>query len=109
MPQMRRREADTNLARTRQRVGLSQADLAQLAGVSLRSLQRIEKGEHPNPPVRYLSNFALVLGVQLAEVCEPEWLNWTKLPGVGSKPPSRELVRQLATGDHHKLDETRLR
>lgn len=109
MPQMRPKPAATNLSQARQRVGLSQEDLARLAGVSRDTLQRIEWGQHQNPPIRYLANFALVLGVPLEEVCEPEWLGWTKFPKCGSKPPSRELIRQLSANEHNKIAETRSR
>lgn len=53
--------------------GWSQKDLAQRAGLSLRTLQRIERLEIDNPPIRYLSNCAIALGCPLEDVIEPEW------------------------------------
>lgn len=98
MAGVREQPAHTNLARVRQRAGLTQQQLAKLSGLSLANLRRLERGELPNPPIRYLSNLALVLDVPLGEICEPEWLGWSRLAGVGSKPPSRQLVEQVRDG-----------
>ena len=46
------------------------------AGISLRTLQRIERLEVDNPPVRYLANCAIVLGCELDDLIEPEWREW---------------------------------
>ena len=62
---------------SRRRVAeLSQRELAMRAGISLRTLQRIERLEVDNPPVRYLANCAIVLGCELDDLIEPEWREW---------------------------------
>lgn len=78
----------TLLAQERQRARLSQEQLAEQTGVSLRTLQRLERGELDNPPVRYLVNCAIVLGVSLEAVMQPEWSGWTAFPGGPSAPPA---------------------
>ncbi len=81
----------TRLARLRVQRGLTQVRLAQLAGLSPRTLQAIERGELPNPGIRYLSNLALVLGAPLDAVCEDEWLSWSQLFSAAPKgPPAPE-------------------
>lgn len=40
---------------------LNQGPLAAAAGISERTLQRLESGKHPNPPVRYLISCAVAL------------------------------------------------
>ena len=56
--------------------GLSQRELAKRTGISLRTLQRIERLEVDNPPIRYLTNCAIVLGCELEDVIEPAWREW---------------------------------
>lgn len=57
--------------------GLTQAQMAASTGISAKSYWRLENGQMTNPPVRYLSNCALVLGVPLDDVIEDEWRAWT--------------------------------
>jgi DNA-binding Xre family transcriptional regulator len=52
---------------------VSQRRLAELTGISLRTLQRIERLEVDNPPIRYLANYAIVLGCEREDLIEPEW------------------------------------
>jgi transcriptional regulator with XRE-family HTH domain len=59
---------------------IKQEAMAEQTGIPLRTYQRLEAGKITNPPIRYLVNCAIVLGVELEEICEPEWLRWTDLP-----------------------------
>jgi transcriptional regulator with XRE-family HTH domain len=79
---MRRRIPRTRLGELRQktRPSIKQEAMSERAGIPLRTYQRLEAGKIPNPPIRYLVNCAIVLGVELEDVCEPEWLRWTKFP-----------------------------
>jgi len=60
----------------RRAVGLSQRALADRAGLSLRTLQRIERLEIDNPTIRYLTNCAIVLGCKIEDLIEPAWREW---------------------------------
>jgi transcriptional regulator with XRE-family HTH domain len=52
---------------------MSQRALAAETGLSLRTLQRIERLEIDNPPIRYLTNCAIALGCGLEDLIEPSW------------------------------------
>lgn len=58
-----------------------------MTGIPLRTYQRLENGKLTNPPIRYLTNCALALGVPLEEVCELAWVEWTRLEGGPPSPP----------------------
>jgi transcriptional regulator with XRE-family HTH domain len=71
------RSASKNRLRERRRAaGLTQRALSERTGISLRTLQRIERLEVDNPPIRYLANCAIVLGCELEDLIEPEWRGW---------------------------------
>lgn len=59
--------------------GLSQRQLAERAGLSLRTFQRLERLEMDNPPLRYLTNCAVVLGCDLEDLIEPAWRTFKQL------------------------------
>jgi transcriptional regulator with XRE-family HTH domain len=80
----------TRLAARRQQLKVSQAKVAELSGLSLRTIQRLERGEIDNPPIRYLTNLALVLDCSLRDVCEDEWLSWTPFSADATKRPDRD-------------------
>jgi transcriptional regulator with XRE-family HTH domain len=63
----------SRLLERRKAASLSQRQLAEQAGLSLRTLQRIERLEIDNPPIRYLTNCAIVLGCALEDLIEPAW------------------------------------
>jgi transcriptional regulator with XRE-family HTH domain len=67
------------LRQRRRAAGISQRALAERAGLSLRTLQRIERLEVDNPPIRYLANCAIVLGCELEDLIEPAWREWKEL------------------------------
>jgi len=79
------RKRKTALREARETIGLRQEDLARRTDIPLRTYQRLEAGGLANPPIRYLVNCALALTLELAEVCEPEWLEW--LPSEGAPAP----------------------
>ncbi len=82
----------TKLARLRYERDVPQRELAEATGLSLRTLKRLELGEIPNPPIRYLANCALALGARLEDVAEDEWLTWSQLAaGQPKRPPKRPL------------------
>lgn len=65
---------------------MSQAALADASGLSIATLRRLERGAVKNPPLRYLTNCALVLDCQLEELIEDEWRQWLAL--AKAKPPA---------------------
>jgi transcriptional regulator with XRE-family HTH domain len=83
-----RRPPETKLRTLRRARGILQRDLAKMTGVNQRTLQRLEFGEMDNPPLRYLVNCAIALGVELEEVLEDEWLEW-KLFDLQAPDPRR--------------------
>jgi transcriptional regulator with XRE-family HTH domain len=72
---------ETRLALERARAGITQAELARVAGIPLTTYRRLERGQMDNPPIQYLTNLALSLDVNLLDVCEDKWLEWTQFPG----------------------------
>ena len=74
-----RSPALTRIEQRRRQVGLSQEDLAAKARISVRTLQRLEHREMDNPPLRYLTNLAIILGCDLEDLVEPAWREWVDL------------------------------
>lgn len=70
----RKPKAVGRIAAVRAERGLTQHELADRAGLSLRTLQRLERLEVANPPVRHLIACAEALNVPLSDVLEPSWL-----------------------------------
>ena len=68
--------------------GLTQGKLAAAIGVSLETYRRLERGRIENPPLRYLGNAALVLGVELEALVEDEWRTWAVLSPDAPGPPA---------------------
>lgn len=91
MPGARRRTpSQTKIAKRRKAKKLTQKELAERAGLSLRTVQRIERGEVDNAPLRYLVNISWVLGCRLSDVLEEEWLRWKVWgPGAPQSPFDR--------------------
>lgn len=78
----------TRLGRSRVAAGITQERLAEVTGIPLATYRRLERGQLDNPPIRYLSNIALALDVDLEEICEDEWLWWTVFrDGQPAEPP----------------------
>jgi transcriptional regulator with XRE-family HTH domain len=68
----------SRLYERRKAAGLSQRELARQAGISLRTFQRVERLEVDNPPIRYLTNCAIVLGCELEDLVESAWREWKR-------------------------------
>lgn len=76
----------TRLATQRIGKGWRQEDLAEAAGLSRATYQRLESGRMPNPPLRYLVNLSIVLDCELDDLIEDEWREWMPLNGIKSPP-----------------------
>jgi transcriptional regulator with XRE-family HTH domain len=79
-------DAETRIGRLRVERGVSQERLAHVTGLSVSTLRRLERGSE-NPPLRYLVNIAIALGVPLEEVIEDEWREWLPLAGWADTAP----------------------
>lgn len=71
--------------------------MAERTGISLRTYQRLESGRVENPPLRYLTNCALVLDVDLLAILEPTWLEWLPLSVDAPAPPKRRRKARAST------------
>ena len=58
------------ISRERQRIGLTQADLAHRAGVNLQTLVKVEQGHVANPGVFSIAGVAQVLEVPMVRLVE---------------------------------------
>lgn len=87
--------AETKLARARLASGFTQRDLVEATGIARSTYWRLERGRIPNPPLRYLTNCALVLGVPADELIEEEWrTTWLQLtPDAPAEPPDLHELR----------------
>jgi transcriptional regulator with XRE-family HTH domain len=74
-----RRQSNTRLAYWRHRRGLSQAELRDRAGLSRATYARLEQGRYENPPLRYLTQLAILLEVDLMALIEDRWMDWHHL------------------------------
>lgn len=82
------RSPRSKIAARRQELGLSQRELSELTGISMRQVQRLDGSEIDNPPIRYLVNIATVLKAEVLDICEDEWLRWNEFDGGPSAPPA---------------------
>ena len=75
--------------------GITQEEMARAVGLSTATYRRLESLQIVNPPLRYLVNCAYVLNVQLADLLEDEWLEWTRMrardPAAPPDPPRGNL------------------
>jgi transcriptional regulator with XRE-family HTH domain len=69
--------------------GVSQAELADAVGVSLRTIERLEAGRIRDPGIRLINNCALALGVKLEQLIHPVWRQWLDCDGAHPQPPDR--------------------
>jgi transcriptional regulator with XRE-family HTH domain len=84
----RRQRAKTRLAAIRIQHRITQAQLAEVTGLSVGTIRRLERGEYENPPVTYLLNCARALQVDLDELIEPQW-QWTTFSDKAADPPAK--------------------
>jgi len=68
---------------------LSQKKLSELSGVPLRTIQRLERGQVANPPIRNLVNLSMVMECDLEDVCEDDWIRWTVFDAAAPEPPPK--------------------
>jgi transcriptional regulator with XRE-family HTH domain len=83
-------KADTKLARLRMSRGVTQEQLAEAIGISLVTYRRLERDNMDNPPLRYLQNAALALGVELDALLEDEWKTWKEFDSRRPEPPQHK-------------------
>jgi transcriptional regulator with XRE-family HTH domain len=95
-------KAETRLARVRMARGVTQEELADAIGISLPTYRRIERGgADANPPLRYLMNAALALGVELDTVIDEAWREWRVFDSAHAAPPQPE---EFWRRPHHRPD-----
>jgi transcriptional regulator with XRE-family HTH domain len=63
----------TRVARARLDRDLSQDELASLARLSPRTIERLDRGELDNPGIRHILRLANVLDVPVEQLVEDEW------------------------------------
>ena len=68
-----RYEARTEIARRRQRMDITQVELARRAGLSETTLQRLESGADANPRIVTLLAVASALHCELVDMVEEQW------------------------------------
>ena len=70
-------KVQTRLAERRVKQGMTRQEMWQRTGISRTSYLRLERKDgYRNPPLRYLSNCAIVLGCELEDLVEPKWRTW---------------------------------
>ena len=79
---------------------MSQIELAKATGISIATLRRLERGEMANPPLRYLANCATVLGVEVEELIEDEWRQWSAFDAT----PPPEWPEQLWRPERYRRE-----
>lgn len=91
MVRIARRQPRTKIARRRQQLQLKQNRVAELSGIPVRQLRRIENNEINRIPLAYLVNLAMVLDVDdPLDLAEEEWLKWQVLDARAAEPPDRK-------------------
>lgn len=90
--------------------GLTQAEVAQLIGVTRATYQALENGTGvgANPPVRYLTNLAYVFGYgrDLDRLIPDDWYDWTPLERRGKQlrtAPSDQDLDELESRGRVRL------
>jgi transcriptional regulator with XRE-family HTH domain len=78
----------TKLEKLRRERGVSQNEIAWVTGISLSTYRRLELGKVSNPPLRYLVNCAIALGVPLDDVLEDSWREWENFSARAKDPPA---------------------
>lgn len=73
---------------------MTQAEMARATGLSRTSYIALENGSVANPRLRHLVNCALVLGVDVRELFEDEWLQWLPFD-LGNAPAPPENPSDL--------------
>lgn len=82
----------------RLRRGMTQREMWEATGTGHGSYLYLEHGGHLNPPLRSLSNCAIVLGCMLEDLIEPEWRRWLKLDDDAPRPERPEELWRRGLG-----------
>jgi len=70
--------------------GVTQEELSDAIGISEPTDRRLERGQMTSPPLGYLVNAALALGVELDDLIEDSWRAWHELRADRTEPPAPE-------------------
>ncbi|HEX6457272.1 MAG TPA: helix-turn-helix transcriptional regulator [Thermoleophilaceae bacterium] len=81
---------ETRLAVARVFREVTQADLAEAIGISLTAYRALERGQTQNPPLRWLVNAGIALGIDWEELVDDDWREWLPLNERRAKPPRRD-------------------
>jgi transcriptional regulator with XRE-family HTH domain len=81
-------KVETKLARVRMSRAVTQEELADAIGISEPTYRRLERGQMTSPPLGYLVNAALALGVELDDLIEDAWREWHELRADRPAPPA---------------------
>lgn len=82
----------SRLSRARLRAGVTQAELAEAVGVSVKTIHQLEKHwPKKEPGIRLLYNLSVALDVPLLTLCDPSWLAWNNLNGKKPEPPGKNF------------------
>lgn len=89
----------SRLARVRVDADISQVKLADATGISVRTVQELERGTILNPGYAMLRRIAYALDVEIEEICNDEWLalHWWRRNDEGTeweKMPVRKLIER---------------
>jgi transcriptional regulator with XRE-family HTH domain len=85
---------NTRLARARLEAGYTQSEMSAWTGIPIATYRRLERGELRNPPIRHISNCAIVLKVALEDLIEDEWRDWLPLDPYRTMRQPRALPRR---------------
>lgn len=80
-------QGDSPLAQLRISRGVTQAELAEVVGLSVTTLARLEHDRVKNPPLGWYMNCAIALDAELHDVLGDEQLVWKKYSSAASAPP----------------------
>lgn len=78
----------TKLAAWRIKRGASQPDMVKDTGIPISTYQRLEVGNYQRLPYQQLVNCAKVLKVDVDELIEDRFKEWTVFDGAVRKPPN---------------------
>ena len=88
MVRVARKQPKTKIARRRQQLALTQQRVAELSGIPVRQLRRLEFDQMRRVPLAYLVNLAQVLEVDDPLIlAEEHWLQWQILDADAKEPP----------------------
>jgi transcriptional regulator with XRE-family HTH domain len=80
----------SRLAVARLKRSVTQQQLADVTGLSLTTIRRLDRGEIEHPPITFLLNCARALEVNITELIEPEW-QWSVFDASkAADPPAKE-------------------